>query len=200
VEPIDSARGALSKNSTLAQLFHAEPARNAPAPPLQFVADMTTDSFLSPHAGYLLACARRLTRNEADARDLVQDTCLHAVETLRSSDTLPKNPRGWLAVMMRHRWFNVLRHNKVCRTAHAAIAAEPSADTSLSDTRVIHSQLVRAWSRLSTQSQEIAEQCLIDGDSYDDVSQRFGLTAGGVATSIHRTRESLRQLMFDDAE
>jgi RNA polymerase sigma-70 factor (ECF subfamily) len=161
---------------------------------------MTTDAFLSPHATYLLACARRLTRNEADARDLVQDTCLHAVETLQSSGDFPANPRGWLAVMMRHRWFNVLRHNKVCRTAHAEIAAQPSSDTSLSDARVIQSQLVRAWGRLSAQAQEIAEQCLIDGDSYDDVSRRFGLSAGGIATSIHRTRASLRQSMFDDAE
>jgi RNA polymerase sigma factor (sigma-70 family) len=98
---------------------------------------------------------------------------------------------------MRNHWFNMLRHHKVRRSAHAEIAARPSSDTSLWDTRVMHSQFARAWSRLPAQAQKIAQQCLLDGDSYDEVSQRFGLSPGGVATSIHRTRESLRQAMFE---
>jgi RNA polymerase sigma-70 factor (ECF subfamily) len=161
---------------------------------------MTTHDFLLPHTHYLLARARRLTRNEADARDLVQETCLHAIETLRERDTPPESPRGWLVVMLRNLWFNNLRHKDVCRTAQAEILARSSSDTSLVDTRMVNSQFARAWGQLSPQSQEIAERCLLDGESYEEVSQRFGLSAGGVASSIHRTRQSLLDVMHADAE
>ena len=160
---------------------------------------MTIDHLLSPHTAYLLSRARGLTRNETDARDLVQETCLQAVETLRHTDVYPADLRAWLVVMMRHLWFNVLRHHKVRRTVHAEIAARPSSDTALFDSRVSHEQLERAWSQLPAQSRKIAEQCLLDGDSYDEVSKRFGLSRAGIATSIHRTRASLRQLMWGDA-
>src|SRR5262245_25035101 len=47
---------------------------------------------------FLYGLARRLCRNEADARDLVQDTFEHALRA--SVQTFPANPRAWLATIM----------------------------------------------------------------------------------------------------
>jgi RNA polymerase sigma-70 factor (ECF subfamily) len=151
---------------------------------------------ISAHTMYLLSCARRLTRNEADARDLVQDTCLHALEALRKSDTRPDNLRAWLVTVMRNHWFNVIRHHRVRALARAELATRDSCDRGLVESRVVYRQLARAWEQLPEQAQSIATQCLIEGDSQDEVSRRFGMTAGGVASSIHRTREHLRVAMF----
>jgi len=148
------------------------------------------------HIPFLLTRARRLCRNEADARDLVQDTCLHALEALGRADTQPDNLRAWLVVVMRNHWFSAIRQHRVRLHAHAEIAESPSLDAGLCETRLVYSQLARAWSRLPAQSQNIAHQCLIEGQSQEEVSRRLGMTAGGVAASIHRTREMLRHSMF----
>jgi RNA polymerase sigma factor (sigma-70 family) len=147
---------------------------------------------------YLLRYARRLTHNDADATDLLQDTCVQALEAAGQTD-YPDHPRTWLVTVMRNRWFNIVRHRRVRRTVQAALAQRTSVDDSLCETRVACDQLSRAWSQLPAQAQLIAEQCLIDEDSHDDVSRRFGITAGGVATSIHRTRSSLRKTMFGES-
>lgn len=150
------------------------------------------------HAADLLKRARRLTRNEADARDLVQDTCLNALEALSKMNAPPANVRGWLLVVMRNHWFNVVRHHRVCVNARVELANESQIDTGLSETRAVISQLSRAWETLSAQARGIAERCLLEGESHEEVSQRFGMTPGGVAASIHRTREQLRAAMFGD--
>jgi RNA polymerase sigma-70 factor, ECF subfamily len=141
---------------------------------------------------FLLGHARRLCRNESDARDLVQDTCLQALEALRQLETPPENLRAWLLVIMRNHRFSTIRRQRVRATAHAEIASRPFIDDGRADSRLLCSRVARAWSQLPSRSQSIASQCLIDGDSQEDVSRRLGMTPGGVAASIHRTRAVLR--------
>jgi RNA polymerase sigma-70 factor (ECF subfamily) len=155
------------------------------------------DVMRGQHA-HLMVCARRLTRNDDDARDLVQDTYVHALEALEGTSVYPDNMRGWLVVVMRNRWFNIVRNHKTRRLVHAELSTRPSFDDGLHETRAVHGQFARAWGKLPAQSQSIAQQCLLDGDSQQAVSLRFGMTAGGVATVIHRMRESLRASMFGD--
>jgi RNA polymerase sigma factor (sigma-70 family) len=145
------------------------------------------------HIPFLHMCAGRLCRNEADARDLVQDTCLQAIVALRETESPPHNLRGWLVAVMRNQWFSTLRRHRVRANAHAELAANDRFDTALHETRLLSSQLTRAWSQLSAQSQNIARQCLIEGESQQGVSRKLGMTSGGVAASIHRTRHALRQ-------
>jgi len=148
------------------------------------------------HASFLLTHARRLCRNEADARDLVQDTCLHAIEALQRLESPPDNLRAWLLVILRNHRFSAIRQQRVRVTAHAEIAHYPSIEAIGAEGRLLFDQLSRAWSRLPERSQHIAERCLIDGDSQEDVSRRLGMTPGGVAASIHRTRAALRDSVF----
>jgi RNA polymerase sigma factor (sigma-70 family) len=153
-------------------------------------------SAIAEHTTYLLTRARAFTRNEADAHDLVQDTCLNALEALAKAERPPENLRGWLIVVMRNRWFNVVRDSRAHALVHLQIAASDPHDAGLFETRAVYRQVERAWSQLSEQARTIAYQCLLDGESHEDVSRRFGITPGGVATSIHRTRQTLREAMF----
>ena len=150
---------------------------------------------LSPYVGYLLARARRLTRNEADARDLVQDTLVRALEALRRSDTAPLDMRAWLGVILRRRWFNEVRQRRTHVCANQRFAHE-GVDSSLVDTRVSFEQFACAWERLPETARHIAAQCLLDEEPYDTVSERVGLTKAAIATSIYRTRAHLREAMF----
>ena len=152
---------------------------------------------ISSQTAFLLARARRLCRNEADARDLVQDTCLQALEAMKRTDTAPDNLRGWIAVIMRNLWFSTMRQRRVRFKAHAELGAEQLLDWDLCESGVAYGQFTRAWNTLPAQSRRIAEQCLLGGDSQEEVSRRLGMTAGGVAASIHRTRATLRQLILE---
>lgn len=148
------------------------------------------------HFEFMLQRARRLCRNDADARDLVQDTCLNALEAQRKSAARPDNLRAWLTVIMRNHWFSSMRQHRLRSHAYAEVASRSSLDDGLCQTRLVCSQLSSAWMKLAPQSRTIARQCLLEGDSQEDVSRRLGMTAGGVAASIHRTRAALWQTMF----
>jgi DNA-directed RNA polymerase specialized sigma24 family protein len=72
----------------------------------------------------------------------------------------------------------------------------PPVDVTRCEPPLVYSHLTQAWTRLPAQSQNIAHQCLIEGHSQEEVSRRLGMTAGGVAASIHRTRATLRQSVY----
>lgn len=152
---------------------------------------------LPAHIPALLPRARRLCRNDADARDLIQDTCVNALEALADAAAPPENLLGWLVVIMRNLWFSIVRQRRVRADAHAEMATRPSLDDALCEARLVYNQLARAWSELPPQSQNIARRCLLDGDSQQEVSQTLGMTAGGVAASIHRTRHALRLSLLE---
>src|SRR3954452_2448824 len=59
-----------------------------------------------PHLDAAFNYARWLTRNDADAEDVVQDACVRAMRyfsTLRDSDA-----RAWLFTIVRNTWFSRL--------------------------------------------------------------------------------------------
>jgi RNA polymerase sigma-70 factor (ECF subfamily) len=144
----------------------------------------------------LLSRARHFTRDEADARDLVQDTYVHALEKLPLADVEPGNVRAWLLAVMRNHWFNVVRHRRVRSKAALAFTMEDASDSSLCETRASGAQFLRAWQSLHEEARTIAQQCLLEGEPYELVSQRLGITPATVATSIHRTRKRLKATMF----
>lgn len=152
-------------------------------------------SAVSSHLPYLSAHAQRLTRNPADAEDLLHDTVIRAVEGLGHLDDPPANLRSWLLVVMRRHWFNVVRGRQVRRGADAQLA-EDGVDASLVRTRASFEQLQRAWRDLPESTQTIAAQCLIYEEPYDAVSDRLGVAKATVATSIYRMRRRLKKTLF----
>jgi RNA polymerase sigma factor (sigma-70 family) len=147
---------------------------------------------------YLLARARRMTRDEADARDLVQDTIVLALEYFRRGGEYPTSVTVWFFVVMRNRWFTLLRRERVRATIEAAVAHCSANDTSLLDTRATRAQLRKAWEELPPRGRRVAEQCLLEEDSYETVSERLGTTTTNVALSIFRTRDRLGTTMFEE--
>jgi len=155
----------------------------------------TDSDMVSTHMNYLLARARRLTRNEADARDLVQETLVRGLEGLRRMPEMPLNMQAWLHVVMRRQWFNTVRQRRAQVRAHIEFAPDV-VDSSLVDTRASFDQFERAWKQLPESAQSIAEQCLIHEEPYEAVSDRVGLARASIATSIHRTRLHLKGRLF----
>ena len=191
------SRAVLASSPAPRAVLYAPKRTRCKPPPTQHSSPSTPPFSSSAHDA-----SRRNHRKEADARDHRSGhvcLCERKLEVLREHDTRPDNP-SWLA-HCRH-----VQNRLVQRPASpqgTAGAPTPRSCIAPPVTRVpadtpgrLHRQLARAWSQLPVQAQGIAQQVLLDGDTEEEVSRRFGITRGGVASSIHRTREHLRQAMF----
>jgi RNA polymerase sigma-70 factor (ECF subfamily) len=158
--------------------------------------DNSRAALVTTHSTYLLHYARRLTRREADAHDLVQDTWVQAFEAFERTDDEPKNVRGWLLVVMRNHWLNVVRHRRVCENGKHMLTILTGADPVAAESRVVCRKIERAWNALPEQARTIASRHLLEGLPQEIVARHLGMTAGGIAASIHRTRKHLRQVAY----
>ena len=71
-------------------------------------ADRAFEEFVLPEVEVMLRVARSLTRNHADAEDLVQDTLIRAYKAIERFDG--RHPRAWLLTILRNT--NINRHRR----------------------------------------------------------------------------------------
>ncbi|MGK9165595.1 sigma-70 family RNA polymerase sigma factor [Inquilinus limosus] len=135
--------------------------------------------------------AASLTRNRADADDLLQDTLLRACLKLHlwRPDT---NMAGWLVVMMRRIF---LAH--YARTGRPVPELVPLDDRDLGvqspqDFVVELRELQARWPALSEEHREVLERIAIGGESYDQAAERLRLPLGTLRSRLHRARSALR--------
>jgi RNA polymerase sigma-70 factor (ECF subfamily) len=69
------------------------------------------DKLVAPHLPRLFRVAWRLVRNEADAEDLVQDTCIAACEN-PAALAAANHPALWLLRVLQHRFIDRMRRHK----------------------------------------------------------------------------------------
>ena len=133
--------------------------------------------------------ARSLTRNRADAEDLLQDTLLRAYNKFHLWQP-GTNVAGWLCVVMKRVFLSQFER----RGRMVAVPAEdfdgpqaPSQDDVLDLAR-----LGSAIGRLQRHHRELIEAVAINGDSYEEAAQAFQIPIGTVRSRLGRARETLR--------
>jgi RNA polymerase sigma-70 factor, ECF subfamily len=163
----------------------------------------TFERLVENHRGKLSAYARRLSRNSADAEDLVQETLLRAYthrHTLRESGSIA----SWLFVTLRNLFINQRRQQ--ARHPHSvSIEADTLPeipDSSLSDPELITiRQMEQAAVHLATAALPdtyriallLADQ---EGLSYQEISDRLDLPIGTVRSRISRARQRVQRALF----
>ena len=133
--------------------------------------------------------ARSLTRNRADAEDLLQDTLLRAYNKFHLWQP-GTNIAGWLCVVMKRVFLSQFeRRNRL-----VVVPAEdfdgpqlPSQDDVLDLAR-----LGGAIDRLQRHHRELVEAVAINGDSYEEAAQAFHIPIGTVRSRLGRARQYLR--------
>ena len=133
--------------------------------------------------------ARSLTRNRADAEDLLQDTLLRAYNKFHLWQP-GTNIAGWLCVVMKRVFLSQFER----RGRMVAVPAEdfdgpqpPSQDDVLDLVR-----LGSAIGRLQRHHRELIEAVAINGDSYEEAAQALQIPIGTVRSRLGRARETLR--------
>jgi RNA polymerase sigma-70 factor (ECF subfamily) len=142
-----------------------------------------------------------LTRDHAEAEDLVQETYLRAIQAM-GTRRAGSNMKGWLFTIQRNVWFNQLRK---WRNGPSMIDAEdgvadsipdPSKDShSLYAGKVEAGQVQAAIQALPVDFREIILLREYEDLSYQEIASVLACPVGTVMSRLGRARAKLRTLL-----
>ena len=156
------------------------------------------EEMVLPHLDAAFNYARWLTRNAAEAEDVVQEACIRAIRyfsSLRDDDARP-----WLLAIVRNTWYT--------RVSRRTTLTEVSSDDDVSrepdqtldpEERLVQQHtvaLVRtALEQLPVDFREVIVLREIDGLSYKEIAAVVGVPVGTVMSRIARARGRLAAVL-----
>jgi len=157
------------------------------------------DEVLDGLYGYAMV----LSRDRTEAEDLVQETCVRAIQAIENLRT-DSNVKSWLFTILRNIWFNRLRRRRAAPRmveldgdeSIAEIAVEASKDPyALYVSKVERDQVREAIQQLSEEFREIIVLREYGELSYQEIASVLGCPAGTVMSRLGRARSKLRALL-----
>ena len=138
--------------------------------------------------------ARSLTRNTAQADDLVQDTVVKALANVDRFDP-QTNLRPWLFTILRNTFYSELRRRwrevEDGEGHHAARLSEAPRQ----DGKLDFDDFKRAFSQLQDEHREVLTLIGASGCSYDEAAVICGCAVGTIKSRVNRGRRRLEELM-----
>jgi RNA polymerase sigma factor (sigma-70 family) len=159
----------------------------------------TFEEVVLPHLDAAFNYARWLTRNDADAQDVVQDAYVRALRffsSLRGDDA-----RAWLLTIVRNTWYG--RFSRHARFEPAVVFDEVTdnrSDDGLDpEALMIQQQAVDrvrcAIEKLPTDYREVIVLRELEGMSYKEIAAIVGIPIGTVMSRLTRGRERLLTIL-----
>ncbi len=152
------------------------------------------ESLVNVHYAGLFRFALSMSRQEANAKDLVQHTFL---QWARRGHALrdPDKAKTWLFTTIRRAWLaTALRERK-----HAQIEFDADEhgcmQEDVEDPQVNSATLQRALEQLSPPSRVALEFFYLKELSYQQMAQALGVPIGTVMSRLSRAKNSLRQVL-----
>ena len=151
----------------------------------------------------LYGYAMVLSRDRTEAEDLVQETCVRAMQAMESVRP-GSNVKSWLFTILRNIWLNRLRRRRAAPKMVELDGDESTAQTAVATTKDPHAlyvskverQLVReAILQLSDEFREIILLREFEDLSYQEIATLLGCPAGTVMSRLGRARSKLRSLL-----
>jgi RNA polymerase sigma-70 factor (ECF subfamily) len=152
-----------------------------------------------PHLDAAFNYARWLTRDEAEAEDVVQDACVRAMRffsSLRDDDA-----RAWFFTIVRNTWHNRrARRASVMEAAQVNKAPDDQPDTALDPEAQLLQQhtVTRVRAALDALPVDFREAIVlreIEGLSYKEIAAVVQVPIGTVMSRLSRARERLLAVM-----
>ena len=164
------------------------------------------------HMDALFGASLRLTRNRADAEELVQDTYLKAFKS-SSQFELGTNLKAWLMRILTNTFINRQRKKKYERQYAERVVAEPLYDEVLDRearefasnpekhvfAKFFRGQLEQALADLPEDYRLVVVLTDVQGFAYKEVAGMLEVPIGTVMSRLHRGRKLMRQALVDFA-
>ena len=178
---------------------------------------MAQDPFETEALGYIDALYRtalRMTRSEADAEDLVQETYIRALR-FRQQFTPGTNLKAWLFRILTNTFINAYRKRARAPettelddvdefSLYRRMSAERPASSSPDPERefldgIVSSEVTDALEELP---EKFRTTVLLDveGFSYKEIAETLAIPIGTVMSRLHRGRKFLQQRLYEVAK
>ncbi|HEV3401454.1 MAG TPA: sigma-70 family RNA polymerase sigma factor [Acidimicrobiales bacterium] len=150
------------------------------------------------HGRFLYSVAYRLTGNDDDAQDLVQEVLLRVRRGL--STYQPGNLEGWLSRIATNAFLDEVRRKRrravelLPEEPERVIPPAPSADVA-AEAEALPDDVHEALQRLTPDYRAAVVLCDVVGLSYEEISATLGIPIGTVRSRIHRGRALLREAL-----
>ncbi len=167
------------------------------------MADSTSEShkrfeeFVLPHVEVLYRTAWSLTRSDADAQDLVQETMLRAFRAIERFDG--RYPRAWLMTILRNANINRARKKKPdllddpdMTFERSTAFAEVDGPEQIVVDPVMDASVTDAYDSLPDMFRELIELVDMNGLSYQEAADLLDVPVGTVMSRLHRGRKRIR--------
>lgn len=176
---------------------------------------VNTDTFAEEAAGHLdalYAVACKLTRNPAEAEDLVQDTLVKAMRA-RDQFQAGTNLKAWLFRILTNTFINKYRRGGLEKSVLEGPDADPLVDgwvsaASMRQLRdpeqmallpIVEGEVQRALDALPTDFRLAVILCDVEELSYEEIAQVMGCPIGTVMSRLHRGRKLLQRSLYNHA-
>lgn len=147
---------------------------------------------LADQLPFLRRLCRRWERDHASAEDLVHDTVLRALANAHLWQP-GTNLRAWLSVVMRNCFLaGAARANRA--TSIAELSSRP-AHAGGADLQLLLRDIERALRRLPPMQRAAIRATGIDGKSYEEAAEEFGVSVAALRCHLARGRERLRAIV-----
>jgi RNA polymerase sigma-70 factor (ECF subfamily) len=160
----------------------------------------------------LLALARRLTRSQFEAEDLVQDTLVKAIRA-REQYQSGTNLRAWLMRILKNTFINRYHRGQLERATLSASLADPVVDGWMGSASVLsmrdpESCLLRpqleqhinaAIDELPEEFRVVVLLADVEGFAYREIAETLGCPIGTVMSRLHRARRALKVKLVEHA-
>jgi RNA polymerase sigma-70 factor (ECF subfamily) len=158
---------------------------------------------IEPHLGALFRAAFRLTRNTADAEDLVQDTCLRAHLGVRELDE-SRPVIAWLRTVMHNVFVDGVRRAQrspvTAATDDTELAARACEDPNPEERASMaqrEEQLHQAWSKLDRGHRALLA-LRAEGYSLPEIGAITGLPIDALQARLYRARLNLARYLKEE--
>lgn len=141
--------------------------------------------------------ARVITRNVADADDLVQ---VAIEKALTHADSWRPGSRmdSWMFGIMKNAWIDELRARRRRERVHAPEEAGATVGDRSALSRDIALSVQAAMSRLPEEQRMAIALVLVEGMPYKDAAESLGIPIGTLTSRLARGREALQVLLGRD--
>jgi len=154
------------------------------------------EELIVPEMAFLARIARTMSRSQAEAEDLAQETLVKAFRAIDNFDG--RYPRAWLARIARNTAINRDQRNREFLLADEGTVEPDPAPEEISDpeeivvSQEIDPDLKRALEELPPSFRVLVQMVDVEDMTYQEAADALEIPIGTVMSRLHRARKRLR--------